>query len=137
MVFCGVQFLYPSFLWATGLLALPIFIHLFNFRRPKKIVFSDIRFLKQIAIETKKQKQVKHLLILAMRMLMLFFLVMAFAQPFIPTESSSSSGEQLVSVYLDNSYSMSLNGERASLLEEAKNKARLLADAMVMVHSIN
>ena len=129
MVFCGVQFLYPSFLWATGLLALPIFIHLFNFRRPKKIVFSDIRFLKQIAIETKKQKQVKHLLILAMRMLMLFFLVMAFAQPFIPTESSSSSGEQLVSVYLDNSYSMSLNGERASLLEEAKNKARLLADA--------
>ncbi len=129
MVFCGVQFLYPSFLWAMGLLALPVLIHLFNFRRPKKIVFSDIRFLKQIAIETKKQKQVKHLLVLAMRMLMLFFLVLAFAQPFIPTVANLPIGEKLVSVYLDNSYSMSLNGERSSLLEEAKNKARLLADA--------
>ncbi len=129
MVFCEVQFLYPSFLWALSLLALPVVIHLFNFRRPKKIVFSDIRFLKQIAFETKKQKQVKHWLILAMRLLMLLFLVLAFAQPFIPIGETKPNSEQLVSVYLDNSYSMYLNGEQSTLLEEAKNKARLLAES--------
>jgi hypothetical protein len=129
MVFCGVQFLYPSLLWASALAIVPILIHLFNFRRPKKVVFSDIRFLKQIAIETNKQKQVKHWLILLSRVGMLLALVFAFAQPFIPASIQHESQAKFVSVYLDNSFSMSLKGQSAILLEEAKNKARVIAES--------
>jgi hypothetical protein len=129
MVFCEVQFLYPSLLWASALAVVPILIHLFNFRRPKKVVFSDIRFLKQIAIETNKQKQVKHWLILLSRVCMLLALVFAFAQPYIPATVQNETQSKFVSVYLDNSFSMSLNGQNAMLLEEAKNKARTIAEA--------
>ena len=38
----------PNLLYALFAIAIPIFIHLFNFRKHKKIYFSSIRFLKDI-----------------------------------------------------------------------------------------
>ncbi|MEP6647066.1 MAG: BatA domain-containing protein, partial [Saprospiraceae bacterium] len=34
-----MQFLYPSFLWALTALSIPIILHLFYFRRYKKVYF--------------------------------------------------------------------------------------------------
>jgi hypothetical protein len=53
-----------------------------------------------------KKRKLKHYLILASRLLFLFFLVMAFAQPFIPAENDTDAGKPVI-IYLDNSYSMS------------------------------
>lgn len=100
-----MSFAYPGFLWALLSLAIPIIIHLFNFRRVQKVFFSNIRLLKQVKEETTKRRRIKHWLILLSRLLFLFFLVLAFAQPYFPANEQFSSGKNVV-MYVDNSYSM-------------------------------
>ncbi|MBR9859315.1 hypothetical protein GYB22_00900 [bacterium] len=120
-----MSFLNPSFLWALGVLLIPVIIHLFNFRRYKKVSFSNVEMLKQIETESRKSRQVKRWLILASRMLALAALVFAFAQPFIPNQADLGDN-QLKTVYLDNSLSMTGEGEEGILFEAAKNAARTL-----------
>jgi hypothetical protein len=106
IIFTVMSFNYPMFLWALTVLAIPIIIHLFNFRKTTRIFFSSTRFLKQIKQETTQKRKLKQYLVLASRLLFLLFLVLAFAQPFIPAREQLTSQRNLV-VYLDNSYSMS------------------------------
>lgn len=111
-----MKFLYPEFLFGLFTLAIPIIIHLFNFRKSKKIYFSSTRFLKNIKKSTSQKLKLKHYLILASRMLFLMFLVFAFAQPFLPSEDKNPQAES-VYIYLDNSSSMSnkIDGTLTSL----------------------
>jgi hypothetical protein len=119
-----MQFLYPGFLAALGFLAIPIIVHLFNFVRYKKIYFSNVHFLKEVKEETQSRSRLKHLLILAARLLALFFLVFAFAQPYIPAENAIvKEGTKAVSIYIDNSFSMAAIGKNGTLLDEAKKDA--------------
>ena len=119
-----MQFLYPGFLAALGFLAVPIIVHLFNFVRYKKIYFSNVHFLKEVKEETQSRSRLKHLLILAARLLAVFFLVFAFAQPFIPAENAIvKEGTKAVSIYIDNSFSMATIGKNGTLLDEAKKDA--------------
>ncbi|MCB9185604.1 MAG: BatA domain-containing protein [Flavobacteriales bacterium] len=118
-----MNFAYPEFLFALAAISVPVIIHLFNFRRFKKVYFSDIRFLKDVEIETKSRNKLKNLLILLSRILAITFLVFAFARPVIPTGSKPISANNSVVVYIDNSFSMSAEGETGNLLEEAKAKA--------------
>ncbi len=119
-----MEFLYPGFLYALIALAIPILVHLFNFRRFKKIEFTNVRFLKEIKHQTQNQNKLKHFLVLAMRMLALAALVFAFAQPFIPLEDQVTKvGKRQVSVFVDNSFSMQGESESGELLEVGKNKA--------------
>lgn len=125
-----MQFLYPSFLFALGLIAIPILIHMFNFRRYKRIVFSDIRFLKQFTEETRKQKKLKEWLILICRILLITCLVFAFAQPYIPSSKNKTPlSHSFVGVYIDNSFSMNAINNNGSLLDQAKQQAEALVQA--------
>ena len=118
-------FAFPSFLFALFALAIPILIHLFQLRRYKKIVFSDIRFLKQITEQNQKQRNIKEWIILATRCLALACLVFAFAKPFIPLNNKTiNKNNKVVSVFIDNSFSMSQQNKEGQLLEVAKHKAR-------------
>ena len=81
-----MNFLYPQFLWALLAIAIPIIIHLFNFKKFKKVYFSDLRLLKEVEMETSKKSNLKHLLILLSRILAIAALVFAFAQPFFPSK---------------------------------------------------
>ncbi|HYG03783.1 MAG TPA: BatA and WFA domain-containing protein [Chryseosolibacter sp.] len=101
-----MTFLYPSFLWALAALAIPILIHLFNFRRVKRVYFSNTKFLQRVKEVTTAKRRIKHLLILAARLLFLFFLVIAFTQPLIPAREQLAA-ERSVVLYIDNSQSMS------------------------------
>jgi hypothetical protein len=122
-----MQFVYPSFLFALSAIAIPIIIHLFNFRRYKKIIFSDIRFLKQVQEETKSKRKIKELLILLSRILAITCLVLAFAQPFLPLkETKQLAAQKAISIYIDNSFSMGNEGKNGILLETAKNKAQAI-----------
>ncbi|MDC0304147.1 BatA domain-containing protein, partial [Flavobacteriales bacterium] len=119
-----MSFAYPEFLLALAAVSVPIIIHLFNFRRFKKVYFSDIRFLKDVEIETKSRNQLKNLLILLSRILAVAFLVMAFARPLLPSADNQVAGKSSsIVVYIDNSFSMNAQGESGILLEEAKAKA--------------
>ncbi len=102
-----MSFLYPAFLFGLLSLAIPVIIHLFNLQRPKEIIFTNVAFLKNVQEVTTSRLKLKHLLVLLCRLLFLFFLVMAFAQPVLKNEHSELlSGDNHVSLYIDNSYSM-------------------------------
>jgi len=129
-----MHFLYPAFLFALLSLAIPVIIHLFNFRRYQKVYFSNVQFLKEIQEQQSSRKNLKERLILAARMLALAFLVLAFAKPYIPGKNSASAGkQQVVSIFVDNSYSMQTLNREGSLLDEAKRRAKEIASA----YSIN
>ena len=119
-----MKFAYPEFLYALFAIAIPIIIHLFNFRKFKKIYFSNVEFLKEVQQETQSKSKLKHLLILLSRILAITFLVFAFAQPFIPASDNDVANQNnVVGIYIDNSFSMESVGESGSLLNEAKTKA--------------
>ena len=92
-----MQFLYPSFLWALLALAIPIIIHLFFFRRFKKVYFTNVKFLKEVKEETSARRKLRNFLVLLMRLLAIAMLVFAFAQPFIPQTEEVQKGEKSVS----------------------------------------
>ena len=100
-----MSFVYPWFLWALTALSVPIIIHLFNFRRYKKVYFTNVRFLKELQIESKSKSRLKEFLILLLRCLTIACLVLAFAQPVILNERTDNSPEKAISIYLDNSFS--------------------------------
>lgn len=119
-----MQFLYPYFLWALAVIAIPIIIHLFQFRKFKKVYFTNVKFLKEIKEETTNRNKIKNLLILISRILAVSALVFAFAQPFIPKGDTVKSGLNHVSIFVDNSFSMTASKNDIPLLDYAKEKAR-------------
>ncbi len=125
-----MKFAHPEILWALGALAIPIIVHLFNFRRFKRIAFSNVAFLKEVQLQTKSRNKLRHLLILLARLLAIAFLVMAFAQPFIPLdEEQSGSNVRSVSLYIDNSFSMEALSSDGPLLDLAKARAAEVVSA--------
>ena len=130
LILQAMLFTYPTFLFALFALSIPVAIHMFQLRRFKKIVFSDIRFLKSVDEQTRSNRKIKEWLILACRLLGISALVLAFAQPYLPAPSALNKSEQkFISLYIDNSPSMQLEGSEGTLLEEAKQKARAVIDA--------
>ena len=125
-----MNFIYPQFLWALLAVAIPIIIHLFNFRKFKKVYFSDVSLLKQVELETSKKSNIKHLLILLARILAIAALVFAFAQPYFNNEENGNRiGEKIVSVYLDNSLSMNNKWNEFTVLDYAKKQASQVANS--------
>lgn len=124
-----MQFLFPAFLFALFALAVPIIIHLFYFRRFKKVYFTNVRFLREVKEETSARSKIRNWLVLLMRCLAIAFLVFAFAQPFIPAGSDVRQGSKDVSIYIDNSFSMGALSQDVPLLEVAKRRARDIVQA--------
>jgi hypothetical protein len=124
-----MSFLYPSFLFGLAAVAIPIAIHLFNFRKTRKVFFSNVAFLKTVKTSTRSFQRLKHLLIMTARVFFIAFLVLAFAQPFIPSKSrhQAISNQGITSIYLDNSLSMQNElGKSPSLYRAAEQVDRLL-----------
>jgi hypothetical protein len=124
-----MQFLFPAFLAALAVIAVPIIVHLFYFRRFKRVYFTNVRFLKEVKEETSNRQKLRNLLVLLMRCLAIIAMVLAFAQPFIPLSSGVKKGERAVSVFVDNSFSMNALSKDAPLLELAKQRARDIVTA--------
>mgnify|MGYP000657308245 CR=1 FL=1 len=124
-----MKLLYPEYLWGLLAIAIPIIIHLFNFRKFQKVYFSNIDLLKEVKLETKSKSQLKHLIILALRILAIAALVLAFCQPYIPTNSNEVKGDNVISIYVDNSNSMDSKGENGYRLELAKEQAEAIINS--------
>ena len=120
----------PVFLWGLLALAVPVAVHLFQFRRYRKVWFSNVERLKELSSESRRQSTLRRWLVLLMRCLAIVFLVLAFAQPSLSGKGRTMrSGATVVSVYLDNSFSMENSGSDGSQLEVAREKAREIAAA--------
>ncbi|RFC55146.1 BatA domain-containing protein [Brumimicrobium aurantiacum] len=124
-----MNFVHPNILYFLFLLIIPIIIHLFNFRRYKKLYFSSLQFIKKVEKETNATRNIRHYIILACRMLAFTALILAFAQPYVPTSTQSKSLENIVPIYLDNSFSMTTKGSNGDLLNQGKTAIQEIADA--------
>lgn len=122
---------YPVFLWALFAVTIPIIIHLFNFKKYKKVYFTNVRFLKELQHQSKAKSRLKEILVLIARCLTIVCLVLAFAQPIIPIGETKTinAGSTAISIYVDNSFSMENINKQGALFEVAKNRAKEIIKA--------
>ena len=112
-----MQFKHPEILYALFALLIPVFIHLFQLQRFIKTPFTNVKFLKEIELQTRKSSRLKKWLILFSRLGIFASLIVAFAQPYFSKNDLSK--DWLTVLYLDNSMSMQTKGERGELLKRA------------------
>ncbi len=124
-----MQFLSPALLWVLLALAIPIIIHLFHFRRFKKVYFTNVKFLKEIKEEKSTRSKLRNFLVLLCRLAALAFLIFAFAQPFISKDDTAKTGKNYVSIFVDNSNSMMASSEDVPLIDKAKKRAEEIIKA--------
>ncbi|MCO6494767.1 MAG: BatA domain-containing protein [Bacteroidetes bacterium] len=124
-----MQFHTPGLLWFLLLGLIPIIIHLFRFRRYRRVEFTRVDLLKQITVKTGLGNKIRKLILMTLRILGILSLVFAFASPFIPERRTDvQTQKNKLIVFLDNSLSMSGDGVEGPVFEAAKNRARALVN---------
>ncbi|CAC9976659.1 vWA domain-containing protein [Flavobacterium panici] len=113
-----MHFKHPEILYFLFLLIVPILVHLFQLRRFKTSYFTNVRFLKELAVQTRKSSKIKKRLLLATRLLLLTCAIIAFAQPFFEAKDSKNASNEMY-IILDNSFSMQAKGKKGELLKRA------------------
>jgi len=124
-----MQFTNPLFLFGLCAIIIPILIHLFNFRRYKTAYFSNVKLLQEILLKTKRESQIQHLVVLFLRIFGIAALALAFAQPFLPNHKFETQSGTIVSVFVDNSFSMEAQTQQTSLLNEAVDVSKKIVNA--------
>jgi len=124
-----MEFVNPGILYGLLAVSIPVIIHLFNFRRFRKVYFTNVAFIKELKQETQKQSRLKHLLVLLMRMLAVAALVFAFARPYFPLGENVLQQQETnsISIYVDNSFSLQAESEKGTMLDLAREKAMEIA----------
>jgi uncharacterized membrane protein len=122
-------FLNPAVLFGLLATSIPVIIHLINLRKLKKVEFSTLAFLKELQKTKIKKVKLKQWILLALRILIIIFLVSSFARPTIESVSLagvSSSAKTSSVIILDNSFSMSVVTENGSFFNQAKSRIKNL-----------
>lgn len=113
-----MQFKHPEILYFLFLLVIPILVHLFQLRKFKTEYFTNVKFLKELVVQTRKSSKIKKYLLLATRLFLLAFMIFAFAQPYFKAKDSKNASNELY-IVLDNSFSMQAKGKKGELLKRA------------------
>lgn len=81
-------------------------------------------------MESRSRNRIRNWLVLLMRLAAMACIILAFAEPMWPTEDGEdNSGQKRVSIYMDTSPSMELEGRNGPMLEAAKNGALALVES--------
>ncbi len=121
-----LTFLNSAILFGLAAISIPILIHLFAKQKSQTVLFSSLRFLKELQREKIRRLKLRQLLLLILRTLLILLLVLAFARPTLRSRSAASlkAGAPLSAVIiLDNTMSMGLESAGKRLLEQAKQRA--------------
>lgn len=120
-----MSLLTPLFLLGLSVLAIPVLLHLVQRERRRVVEFPSLMFVNRIPYKSVRRRRIRHWLLLAMRLLALLLLVLAFGRPFFRTAGSvatAAGGPREVVVLLDRSYSMGY-GNRWAQAQAAAVKA--------------
>jgi hypothetical protein len=102
---------------------IPILIYLFAKRKPQKLIFSSIRFIKESQKKQKTKINLKNLLLLLIRICILLFTIMAIARPSVKSKfltGSTKHPKTAIAIIIDNSYSMDYLVDSQTELDKAK-----------------
>jgi hypothetical protein len=125
-----MTFLNPIFLWASLAVLIPIIVHLFNFRRPKRVAFSDISLVKEVKKSVVKRMRLRQWLLLAARILAILALVAVFSNPVWRRDGATAvAGAASVAVVVDNSYSMRGGNDKGIYWVQGQEFAREIMEA--------
>lgn len=120
----------PAVLWALWALSIPIALHLFQLRRYRTVLFPDVSLLMEVKKTGQQQKRLQHWLVLLMRLIFIAAVVLAFAEPILPAANSGNENGQYVSVYVDNSMSMTRSSANGmALWSQAVQQAYAVAES--------
>jgi hypothetical protein len=127
-----MTFLYPILLGGVVLAGIPIVLHLIMRQKPKHLLFPAFRFLMQQHRTNQRKLRLRHLLLLALRLLLVVGICLALARPKIFSERFNLGGERPVAAVLvfDTSYSMGYVSGGRNRLDEAKQRAGELLDEL-------
>ena len=114
--------------------AVPLFLHLFNLRQPTTVDFSSLDFVEELQETAVQRVRVKEWLLLALRMLAIACLVLAFSQPTLTGDLATVGGTSVRTAHglvVDNSLSMARDGEQGgSALDQAKAKGKRVLETV-------
>ncbi len=116
-------FLNPAVLFGLLAASIPVLIHLLNLKKLKKIEFSTLTFLKELQKNKIRKLKLKQWLLLALRVLIILFLVTAFARPTLKGVAlgGTTSAAKTTAVYiLDDTFSMSAVDADGSYFNQSK-----------------
>jgi Aerotolerance regulator N-terminal/von Willebrand factor type A domain len=96
----------PWFLAGAAAVALPFYLHLLRRRHPDPRPFGSLMFFDRRSPSSIKQRRLRYLLLLSLRVALLLLLALAFANPFINRAAASAASHKLLLLVIDNSFSM-------------------------------
>ena len=105
----NLTFLNSSALFLTLMTLIPLLIYLFAKKRPPRIIFSSIRFIQLSQKRQKKKVNLKNILLLIIRMLIILLTALAISRPAVKLENLKGNQNHpatAVAIIIDNSYSM-------------------------------
>src|SRR6266567_2806527 len=117
-----MTFVHPLLLGGLLLVGIPVLIHLIMQQKPKHLPFPAFRFLLQKHRTNQRTLRLRHLLLLALRVLLIAAVCLALARPKLFSERLNLSSERPVAVVLlfDTSYSMEYSVAGKTRLDDAK-----------------
>jgi hypothetical protein len=118
-------FLSPWFLVGALAVAVPMYLHLLRRHTTTPHPFSSLMFFERRTQTSTRQRRLRYLLLLSLRMAVLLLLAFAFASPYINRPVANASGDKLMLIAVDNSFSM----RAGSRLADAKREAITVLDA--------
>jgi hypothetical protein len=127
----GLSFLSPLFLVAAMAAAVPILLHLFHRRTEVVIDFPAVRLLKRAPVQQHRRRRLRELILLALRVIALVLLALAFARPYFAGAVAPESAPLTV-IAFDQSMSLSAPNQ----IERARDAARRAVDAAPAAHAL-
>lgn len=139
-----LSFLNTGLLIFAAATILPLVIWLLAKRKPKRIVFPSLRFIKLSKDQDKKRTKLKNILLLIIRMLIILLTVLAIARPMLRIPGAKPGKKHpptAIAIILDTSYSMDYTTGTKSLLDHAKtaileiNRLSTYNDRLILISS--
>src|SRR3990172_11423351 len=121
----------PWFLAGALAVGIPIWVHLIRREQAMRLPFSSLMFLRRVPIKSVYRRHLKHLLLLAMRVLVILLILLAFARPYIPGSilpAIASGQDRRVAIVLDNSMSMQVGDRWERAMSAARETVRGLSE---------
>ena len=126
-----MAFLNPLVLAGLIAAAIPLVVHIYNFRRPRRMDYSSLALLHALKRTTIQRMRIRQWLLLLLRTLAICALIAAFARPILTGASETQFlGRANISMalVLDNSLSMTLGDAGGSYLTQARTSAETVIE---------
>lgn len=127
-----MAFLNPLFLFGLLAAGIPLLIHLWNRRQAVTIDFSSLMFLVTAHRQNVRRLQLRQLLILLLRMLIITLIALSLARPFLTLglPLAAVRAKTDIVVVLDNSFSMAYEDVDGVWFDNAKKKANEILSSL-------